>query len=85
MGTRGLLGFIIKGVRKGTFNRWDSYPEGIGKEMVDFIMSLDDEACKLMVKRLEEVRGTSCLCSILLFILFDRPRLSPELDERAKV
>ena len=58
MGTRGLLGFIIRGVRKGTYNHHDSYLEIMGAFIIDFILSLDEEACQLMVKRLEEV-GTA--------------------------
>ena len=43
MGTRGLLGFIIKGVRKSTYNDCDSYPEWLGERIIEFIISLDDE------------------------------------------
>jgi hypothetical protein len=55
MGTRGLLGFIIKGKKIGTYTRWDSYPEILGQRIVDFILSLDMESRKLMIENLQKV------------------------------
>lgn len=34
MGTRGLIGFVIKGKRMGTYNWWDSYPQSLGKVLM---------------------------------------------------
>lgn len=36
MGTRGLYGFRKNGIDKLTYNHWDSYPEGLGKDIVQF-------------------------------------------------
>ena len=37
MGTRGLYGFRKNGVDKLTYNHYDSYPEGLGRDIVEFI------------------------------------------------
>lgn len=37
MGTRGSIGFKLKGQYILTYNHWDSYPEGLGSEVIDFI------------------------------------------------
>ena len=37
MGTRGLYGFRKNGVDKVTYNHWDSYPDGLGKQILRFI------------------------------------------------
>jgi hypothetical protein len=55
MGTRGLIGFIIKGVKKGAYNHWDSYPEGLGNAVVDFILSLKEEDFATMQAKVEAV------------------------------
>jgi hypothetical protein len=39
MGTRGLYGFYRDGVTKATYNHYDSYPEGLGAVIVDFLRS----------------------------------------------
>lgn len=39
MSTRGAYGFIKNKNIKATYNHWDSYLEGLGAEMVDFIKS----------------------------------------------
>ena len=36
MGTRGALGFKINGEYKVTYNHFDSYMEGLGKEVISF-------------------------------------------------
>jgi hypothetical protein len=53
MGTRGLLGFIIKGVRKGTYNHYDSYPIGLGLNIMKWIQSLSDAEIAKMVEQVE--------------------------------
>jgi len=55
MGTRGLLGLIIKGQRHASYNPWDSYPSGLGQEIVKFILSLESEDYATMQSHLEEV------------------------------
>ncbi len=37
MGTRGLFGFYYKGKYYVIYNHWDSYPSGLGQEIVDQI------------------------------------------------
>lgn len=37
MGTRGIYGFYKNGIDKLTYNHYDSYHEGLGKNVVDFI------------------------------------------------
>lgn len=39
MGTRGAIGFCKNGVDKITYNHYDSYPSGLGNNVVDFIKS----------------------------------------------
>jgi hypothetical protein len=39
MGTRGFVGFIIDGTEKITYNHWDSYPTGLGAQVVEAILS----------------------------------------------
>jgi hypothetical protein len=36
MGTRGAFGFIKNGVEKVTYNHFDSYPDGLGQNVIDF-------------------------------------------------
>ncbi|WWC92148.1 uncharacterized protein L201_007102 [Kwoniella dendrophila CBS 6074] len=55
MGTRGLLGLIISGKRKGCYNHFDSYPEGLGVDIVRFILGLSPEETETMVQRLTEI------------------------------
>jgi len=37
MGTRGALGFFIDGKTKATYNHFDSYPDGLGKDVVEAV------------------------------------------------
>ena len=37
MGTRGLYGFFYKGIYYLFYNHWDSYPEGLGANLIDEI------------------------------------------------
>lgn len=40
MGTRGAVGFILDGKEKITYNHFDSYPSGLGNEVLDFLHSI---------------------------------------------
>lgn len=40
MGTRGMIGFVIDGKRKGIYNHFDSYPDGLGKDVVAFVQKV---------------------------------------------
>ena len=55
MGTRGLIGFIINGARQGTYNHFDSYPCGLGNDVIKFIMSLTKEDIKDMAAKAKKV------------------------------
>lgn len=59
MGTRGLIGFIINGKRKGVLNRCDSYPSGLGNEVIRFIMSLNKDQIKDMKAKVDKVCAPS--------------------------
>jgi len=37
MGTRGAYGFRVGGIDKVTYNHYDSYPSGLGRQIVEFI------------------------------------------------
>lgn len=37
MGTRGLVGWKVNGEYHGTYNHWDSYPEGLGMKVAKWI------------------------------------------------
>ena len=39
MGTKGTYGFFKNGESKLTYNQFDSYPEGLGTNIVEFIKS----------------------------------------------
>lgn len=39
MGTRGLMAFAYDGEVKGMYNHFDSYPQGLGEDLVNFILS----------------------------------------------
>ena len=41
MGTRGLVGIKVNGKYSGYYNHYDSYPEGLGHGMVEFVQKLD--------------------------------------------
>ena len=55
MGTHGLLGHIIRGKKKGTYNNKDSYPVGLGIFLVDFIKSLSNAQIDKMAKRVDDL------------------------------
>lgn len=37
MGTRGTMAFRLDGELKSSYNHWDSYPTGLGNEMLEFL------------------------------------------------
>jgi hypothetical protein len=43
MGTRGTYGFRKDGSDKLTYNHFDSYPDGLGKTMIEFVQESTDE------------------------------------------
>ena len=56
MGTRGLIGFIIAAQRHASYNHFDSYPSGLGADIVKFILSLSDEEIDKMVKVVSDLK-----------------------------
>jgi hypothetical protein len=55
MGTRGLLGLIIQAQRHAAYNHWDSYPEGLGKDIVKFILSLEPKDYAIMEHNFRDI------------------------------
>ena len=43
MGTRGLMAFAHDGKVKAMYNHFDSYPSGLGQDIVDWILKLDEQ------------------------------------------
>ena len=43
MSTRGYIGIKKKGQLKGMYNHWDSYPSGLGKDLVEIINKIKVE------------------------------------------
>lgn len=37
MGTAGFIGFVVDGTEKIAYNHWDSYPEGLGKDVLKWL------------------------------------------------
>ena len=44
MSTRGAYGYIRSGVKKIAFNNWDSYPSGLGSDIVDYLLTRSIDA-----------------------------------------
>lgn len=63
MGTRGTMGVRIDGQDKLTYNHFDSYPDGLGKSMVDDYLEMtklyDISAIKELARNLVLVDGKS--------------------------
>ncbi|PSS08969.1 hypothetical protein M430DRAFT_53546 [Amorphotheca resinae ATCC 22711] len=55
MGTRGLLGLIIQAQRHAAYNHFDSYPTGLGQEIVNFINGLKPEDYATMEENLRQI------------------------------
>jgi hypothetical protein len=56
MGTRGIIGFIQKGVYRGAYNHFDSYPRGLGDAIIKFILAHTDQELEEMKYKVEQVR-----------------------------
>ena len=46
MGTRGLYGFRYRGIDKTTYNHYDSYPDCLGSDMLEYCSKHDIETMK---------------------------------------
>jgi len=71
MGTRGLLGFIIRGQRHSAYTHYDGYPEGLGQEIVEFILNLTPEDYATMARLVADITWVDWHSTV-----------SPELEER---
>lgn len=52
---------IIDGKRQATYGHFDSYPTGLGQDIVDFILQLKREQYSLMIQRLRSIE----VCKII--------------------
>ncbi|KAI9709320.1 MAG: hypothetical protein M1820_003440 [Bogoriella megaspora] len=55
MGTRGLIGFKSKGRRRATYNHFDSYPSGLGADIVKFLLSLTPDQWEKMIEQTNKI------------------------------
>lgn len=55
MGTRGLMAFAVDGELKGTYNHFDSYPSGLGQDLVDFIQENELDKVREQARALKVV------------------------------
>lgn len=51
MGTRGLVGIKVDGKYSGYYNHFDSYPEGLGHGMVEFVKKLNKDNIPEMIEK----------------------------------
>lgn len=62
MGTRGAFGFYKNGVTKVTYNHFDSYPSGLGDEIVNnFCRAFSLQEMYDMFDRIEMVKGDDAI------------------------
>lgn len=59
MGTRGCYGFRKDGIDKLTYNHWDSYPSGLGYDILDFCKSHSVEDMKALFDKIVMVNERS--------------------------
>lgn len=57
MGTRGLYGFHKGGQDKLTYNHWDSYPSGLGEQVVGFLLETPIEQLNTIFDEIIMVDG----------------------------
>lgn len=43
MGTSGLMAFVVDGNAKGGYVHWDSYPSGLGADVLEWLHEPDDD------------------------------------------
>jgi len=51
MGTRGLVGWKIDDKEHGMYNHWDSYPSGLGRDVINILKHLDLDQFKNNAKK----------------------------------
>ena len=55
MGSRGLIGFIIRGKKRGCFNSHGSTPDDLGMKIVRFIVNLSPVQVQDMKEKVEAI------------------------------
>lgn len=56
MGTRGFIGFVIDGQEKIAYNHWDSYPSGLGADMLNWLRIATSESTEQVAERVRALR-----------------------------
>ena len=56
MGTRGAVGVINNGKYFVTYNHWDSYPDSLGQEIVDFCQRLSEQNIEQLKEKISKVQ-----------------------------
>lgn len=56
MGTRGFIGFVADGREIIGYNHWDSYPEGLGTNVLGWLRIAASEGTDHIVERVRELR-----------------------------
>lgn len=59
MGTRGFVGFVAGGTEKVAYNHWDSYPSGLGLDVLGWLRDADPERTRLEAHALRVVAADS--------------------------
>ena len=59
MGTRGFIGFVINGQEKIAYNHWDSYPRGLGVDVLSFLLNSDPDVIRQQAANLRVVAPDS--------------------------
>lgn len=59
MGTRGFVGFVIDGTEKIAYNHWDSYPSGLGTDVLDWLRKAHLGGARRLAGELRVVDPTS--------------------------
>lgn len=56
MDTSGFIVFRAKGIEAAFYNHYDSYPTGLGNEIINFIQSLDEGRLERMANNIENLK-----------------------------
>jgi hypothetical protein len=56
MGTRGLIGFMVDGDLKTTYNHFDSYPDGLGVDTLKYVAGLVEQGPEAIAAAAESAR-----------------------------
>lgn len=59
MGTRGFVGFVVDKTEKIAYNHWDSYPGGLGVDVLAWLRGVDRDGAAEQVRNLRLVEAGS--------------------------